>query len=156
MITTNTGYKIYFGRGKFDDWCVFYNDTDDKKFIPLDKHYFQWILDLSKKYGVEQVYNDFLKVYDAADEIFDEDECISLCTEIDKNYEEGTTHWWVIYYMTMVAECKKENAILKKRIKHLGVYNVLFDGYDVDYVTKYMRGKGWRYLDKLMKERGIE
>ena len=156
MIITNTGYKIYFGRGKFDDWCVFYNDTDDKKFIPLDKHYFQWILDLSKKYGVEQVYNDFLKVYEAADEIFDEDECLSLCTEVDKNYEEATTHWWVIYYMTMVAECKKENAILKKRIKHLGVYNILFDGYDVDYVTKYMRGKGWRYLDKLMKERGIE
>lgn len=155
MITTNTDYKIYFDRGKFDDWCVFYINDENKKFIPLDKHYFQWILDLSKKYGVDQVYSDFLLVYEAADEIFDEDDCLSLCTEIDKHYEEGTTHWWVIYYMTMVAECKKENAILKKRIKHLGVYNVLFDGYDIEYVTRYMRGKGWRYLDKLMKERGI-
>lgn len=155
MITTNTGYKIYFDSGKFDDWCVYYINTEDKKFVPLDKHYFQWILDLSKKYGVEQVYNDFLKVYEAADEVFDEDDCLSLCEEVDKNYEEGTTHWWVIFYMTMVAECKKENAILKKRIKHLGVYNVLFDGYDIDYVTKYMKGKGWRDLDALMKERGI-
>ena len=57
--------------------------------------------------------------------------------------------------MTMVAECKKKNAILIKRIKHLGVYNVLFDSYDINYVAKHMRGKGRRYLDKLMKERGI-
>ena len=41
-------------------YAYVYNDTEDKKFIPLDKHYFNWILDLSKKYGVEQVYNDFL------------------------------------------------------------------------------------------------
>ena len=57
--------------------------------------------------------------------------------------------------MSMVAECNKKHSILKKRIKHLGVYNILFDKYDIDYVTKYMRGKSWRYLDKLMKERGI-
>ena len=43
---------------------------------------------MSKKYGVDQVYGDFLKVYDAADEIFDEEECYSLCSEIDKNYGE--------------------------------------------------------------------
>ena len=155
MITTNTGYEIYFATGKFDEWCVYLNDGENQAKIPLDKDYFQWILDLSEKYGVQKVYNDFLIVYNAADEDFDEDECSYLCIEIDKHYEEDTTHWWVIFYMTMVAECKKEHSILKKRIKHLGVYNVLFDKYDINYVTKYMRGKNWRYLDKLMKERGI-
>lgn len=108
-----------------------------------------------RKIWCKKVYSDFLIVYDAADEIFDENKCYSICSEVDKHYDEGTTHWWVIFYMTMVAECKKENAILKKRIKHLGVYNVLFDDYSIDYVTKYMRGKGWRDLDALMKERGI-
>ncbi len=88
-------------------------------------------------------------------EEFDENECYNVCQSIDKHYEEDTTHWWVIFYMTMVAECKKKNSILKKRIKHLGVYNILFDEYEVDYVVKYMRGKRWRELDKLMKERGI-
>ena len=57
--------------------------------------------------------------------------------------------------MTMLAECKKENAILKKRIKKLGVYNLLFDKYSIDYVTTYMRNQTWRDLDKLMKERGV-
>lgn len=155
MVKTDTGYEIYFAPGRFDKWCVYLNDYQNDKSIPLDKDYFQWILDLSEKYGVEKVYNDFLIVYDAADEIFDEEKCSLLCHEIDKHYEEDTTHWWVIFYMTMVAECKKRNAILKKRIKHLGVYNVLFDGYDIDYVTEYMIGKKWKELDKLMKERGI-
>lgn len=155
MITTETGYEIYFAPGRFDSWCVYLNNTENKRTIPLDKDYFLWILDLANKYSKQQVYKDFLKVYDSVDEIFDEKECSRLCHEIDKHYKEDTTHWWVIYYMTMVAECKKKNSILKKRIKHLGVYNILFDEYDVDYVVKYMRGKRWRELDKLMKERGI-
>ena len=47
------------------------------------------------------------------------------------------------------------NAILKKRIKKLGVYNLFFDGYNISYVITYMRGMHWKELDKLMKERGI-
>lgn len=155
MITTDTGYEIYFAQGKFDPWCVYINKHEFNNDIPLDKDYFQWILNLSDKYGVDEVYGDFLIVYEAADSSFDEKECALLCHEIDTHYEEDTTHWWIIFYMTMVAECKKKNAILKKRIKHLGVYNILFDDYDITYVTRYMRGKSWRYLDKLMKERGI-
>lgn len=156
MVKTDTGYEVYFAQGRFDKWCVYLNkDENENPSIPLDKDYFQWILELSNKYGVHQVYDDFLKVYNIADETFDEAECSTLCHEIDKHYEEDTTHWWIIFYMTMVAECKKKNAILKKRIKHLGVYNILFDEYDIDYVVKYMHGKYWGDLDKLMKERGI-
>lgn len=155
MVKTDTGYEIYFAPGRFDKWCVYLNNTENKKTIPLDKDYFQWILNLSNKYGKKQVYEDFLKVYDDVDELFDEEKCYSLCHDIDEKYEEDTTHWWIIFYMTMVAECKKKNSILKKRIKHLGVYNVLFDEYEINYVVTYMRGKKWRDLDKLMKERGI-
>ena len=71
------------------------------------------------------------------------------------HYNDDTILWWLIFYMTMLAECKKENSILKKRIKKLGVYNILFDEYSIDYIIKYMKGKNWRYLDNLMKERGI-
>lgn len=155
MIKTKTGYEIYFAPGKFDSWCVYLNDSENNKTIPLDKDYFQWLLDLAKKYGKKEVYKDFLTIYETVDEEFDEDKCYSLCNKIDKHYNEDTTHWWIIFYMTMVAECKKKNSILKKRIKHLGVYNVLFDEYEINYVIKYMRGKRWRELDKLMKERGI-
>ena len=154
MITTDAGYEIYFGPGRFDSWCVYMKDNNHEK-IPLDKDYFLWILNLANKYSKKQVYKDFITIYNSVNEEFDENECYKICQTIDKHYEEDTTHWWVIFYMTMVAECTKKNSILKKRIKHLGVYNILFDEYEVDYVVKYMRGKRWRELDKLMKERGI-
>ncbi len=49
MITTDSGYEIYFAPGRFDSWCVYMNDDNHKKTIPLDKDYFLWILNLAKK-----------------------------------------------------------------------------------------------------------
>ena len=56
MVKTDAGYEVYFAPGRFDKWCVYLNDAENNKTIPLDKDYFQWILDLSNKYGVDQVY----------------------------------------------------------------------------------------------------
>lgn len=128
MITTATNHKIYFDWGKFDKYCVYHIDNKGKKSIPLDEDYFKWIKDLANKYGTDKVYKDFLKIYEITNENLKEKLCLTIPNVIDTHYpHEDTIHWWVIFYMTMVAECKKENAILKKRIKHLGVYNVLFD-----------------------------
>ena len=51
---------------------------------------------------------------------------------------------------------KEKTCNTQETNKTFRVYNVLFDKYEIDYVVKYMRGKSWRYLDKLMKERGID
>ena len=149
MVKTQSGYEIFFAPGNFDPWCVYIQHA------PLDKEYFLWIKKLAQKYGRDYVYNDFVTVYRDVTENFSSSQCLKICEKVDEHYEEDTTHWWVIFYMTMVAECKKDNAILKKRIKHLGVYNVLIDEWDIDYVVEYMKGKDYRFLDKLMKERGI-
>lgn len=156
MIITPTKHKIYFAQGKFDKYCVYHIDDKGKKSIPLDEHYLKWIKDLANKYGTDKVYKDFLRIYEITDENFKEKECKKLINTIDTHYpQEDTTYWWTIFYMTMVAECKKKYAILKKRIKHLGVYNTLFDNYDIAYITTYMRNKKWQELDKLMKQRNI-
>lgn len=156
MITTPTNHRIYFDRGKFDEYCVYHINDKGKKSIPLDEHYFKWIKDLANQYGTDKVYKDFLKIYEISNEDLKENLCLKISNMIDMHYpHEDTTHWWVIFYMTMVAECKKKNAILKKRIKHLGVYNVLFDNYDIAFIISYMRGKKWQELDKLMQERNI-
>ena len=146
---------VYFEKGKFDDYCVYINDNNHFKYAPKDDEYFQWILDLANKYGTSLVWTDFSKLYDIVDENLNEEKAMLLIKEIDSHYNEDTFLWWIIFYMTMVAECKKEFAILKKRIKRLGVYNVLFDECDINDVTSYMKNKSWRYLDKIMRERGI-
>lgn len=155
MIRTDTGYDIFFGIGNFDEWCVYIDGNEYSYDTLLDNDYFQWLLKLSNLYTVEQVYSDFLYIYEDVSHNFNEEQCLHICKTVDSHYAEDTLHWWIILYMTMVAECKKDGAVLKKRIKHLGVYNILFDKYSIDYVTHYMKGKNWRYLDKLMQERGI-
>lgn len=155
MIQTDTGYDIFFGVGGFDKWAVYIDGNEYSYDILLDSDYFQWLLKLSNLYTVEQVYSDFCYIYEDVSHNFNEEQCLHICKIVDSHYAEDTLHWWIILYMTMVAECKKDGAILKKRIKHLGVYNILFDKYSIDYVTSYMKDKGWQYLDKLMQERGI-
>lgn len=154
MVKTKSGYEIFFDRGKFDNYCVFLSNGESKE-APLDKDYFTWLLNLSKSYGVEFVYEDFLTVYNSTQYMEDEEKIYEICCDIDKHYDEDTVHWWLIYVFTMYAEEMKANTKLGKRIKHLAVYNILFEDYEVNRAANYMRGKSWRYLDKLMKERGI-
>ena len=129
MLITNSGYHLFFNYGGFDPYCVYIDGNEYDFYKPLDSDYFIWIRNLADKYGVDKVYNDFKYVYNAVNDDYDENECLSVCMHVDKNYKEDTTHWWCIFFMTMYAEMKKEGAILKKRIKHLAVYNILFSAF---------------------------
>ena len=57
--------------------------------------------------------------------------------------------------MTMVAEENKAYTRLGKRIKRLGVHIYLIDNESLDYSVNFMKGMGWRQIDKLCKERGF-
>ena len=155
FLIDNNKTCIYFDKGKFDKYCVYINGRNKFRYAPTDDVYFNWIRILAKQYGNFQVWNDFCTIYDIVDTGETENEVLSIIKNIDLHYNDDTILWWLIFYMTMRAECKIENTILKKRIKKLGVYNILFDEYPIDYIIKYMKGKNWRYLDDLMKERGI-
>lgn len=153
-IRLKNGTRIWFGKGKFDDWCVYVKEKNKIKTY-RDEDYFNVIKELSIKYGTEMVYNDFKMIYFDVNKELDIYEMVSKCQSISKHYKENTLKWWIVLYMTMVAEENKSNSILGKRIKHLGVYNILFDNYSIDYVCSYMKGMKYYELDELMKERGI-
>lgn len=144
-----------FGQGKFDKWCVHTTRPNGTKWYAKDYEYLYWIQKLGKDYGKDNVYTDFLRVYDVS--VFDYDDSIAynVIQEVDKHYHKPTEQWWSLFYKTMVAEERKENTILGKRIKRLGVYNVLFDNYSAKYTARYMRGMDWQDLDDLMYQRGI-
>jgi len=155
MIDTDNGFHLGFVKGNFDDYCVQVSKNGYNYRWFRDDEYFRWIKKLSEKYGVEQVYEDFVYVYDNVWVGVDSKYANKIVRIVDNNYREPTQHWWGLFYMTMLAEEYKENAILGKRIKHLGVYNVLIDEYKISYVVKYMRGKPWEYLDDECYKRGI-
>jgi hypothetical protein len=55
----------------------------------------------------------------------------------------------------MIAEENKANAILKKRVKRLGVHQVLVLGMPPSEAAKFSNGKKWRDLDAIMKSNGF-
>ena len=55
----------------------------------------------------------------------------------------------------MIAEENKGNAILKKRIKRLGMHQVLLENYTPEHAANFSKGKKWKDLDKLMKQKGF-
>ncbi len=152
--------SIYFDGGKKDSYCVYIEPTGKSRYAPPDEVYFQWILDLTDKYSVNKVWNDFNKIYNIVEKNADYKISEQLIYDIDTTYDEDTIVWWMVFYLTMVAEENYKTSYgeptkLGKRIKRLGVYNILFDKMDIDYVTQYMKHKHWTILDNYMKERGI-
>ena len=153
----SNGCSLIYDSGKFDDWCIFYLTPDGRKIPPLDTEYFKGLLDLSKIFSVEKVYDDFKTVFYLAgkqvrEEYLKEIETLSKSYGQYKFNAEGI---FTILYAAMIAEENKEHSILGKRIKRLGVHMLLIDKESVDYAANFMRGVGWKELDKMCKERGF-
>ena len=58
-------------------------------------------------------------------------------------------------YLGMVAEENKAGAVLKKRIKRLGMYQILFDNMSAYEAANFSRGKKVAELDPLCSSKGF-
>lgn len=152
---------VEFGHGKFDDFCVYYKpEQNSAPKTPKDTGYFNALLSLSKKYGTEMVYKDFVNLYNMTDndtkpEVIAEIQRMSLKYRNHPRHPFAFCVVFTILYFTMVAEENKENAILKKRIKRLGVHMVLIDGVPSDVAANFSKGKNWRTLSDICRSKGF-
>jgi hypothetical protein len=155
--TFSNGGFIEFDSGVFDDWCVYITKPSGERFAPADIQYFSRLAKLGKKYGNQTVYNDFVVVFNRTgkevnSEIFRLIEVISLYYEKDALEIEI---WFNVLYAGMIAEENKENAVLKKRIKRLGIHQLLVEGMDPGVAANFSKGIKWQQLDRLMKAKGF-
>lgn len=152
------GSFLEYDRGSFDDWCVYLTKPDGKRKPPRDMDYFNQLKVLSEDYGVEKVYCDYVEVYNiTGKEVRTSD--LNLIAEIAKTYAPGDVLLvdtiLSILYMAMIAEERKRNTRLGKRIKRLGIYKLLLENSSVADAANFMRGMGWRDIDALCRERGF-
>lgn len=163
-VTIKKNHEISFGKGNKDDWCV-YIIKDGKWHIPKDIEYFTRIKELYDEYG-ERVYNSFLQVFNNVHkcswDFNDRRLCEKTCKSVSSEYPVETMELWCIFFMTMVAEENMEGTVLGKNIKHLAIYNIFFDGWEIEKVTGkgngdngYMRNMKAKEIKKLCVERGI-
>ena len=69
QMAENTFEKLiakYYDRGKFDDWCI-YLVVNNKRTAPRDEEYFTDLQNLTQIYTSQQIYNDFIVIYNKTD-----------------------------------------------------------------------------------------
>lgn len=154
----HNGSNVIFDQGRFDAWCVYIVAVDGHRVAPSDVVYFSDLKMLNERYGNNKVYLDFVKIYLQTGSTIDEnvllliDQLVATYHISDQNLLQ---QWLVVIYAGMVAEENKTKAILKKRIKHLGVYQALVLGLIPEAAAKFSLGKSWRELDVIMKQYNI-
>lgn len=155
--TFQDGTVMEQGPGKFDDYCVYLTRNGANRYAPTDKEYFSFFIEKSKKYGSETIYNDYVSIYNRTTAVKDEG-VLNDIEKISKTYiddEVDFTIWFSVIYMGMVAEENRKNAILKKRIKRLGMYQIMFEKMSAGDAAFFSVGKKVPALDPLCRERGF-
>lgn len=153
----SNGSAIEFDEGCFDKWCVFVSKADGERFAPLDTQYFSRLKKIAEKHGPQIIYNDFVVIYNRTTKevnthVFD------LIKALSKNYCADSLEieiWFSVLYAGMIAEENKENAILKKRIKRLGMHQLLINNFEPEAAATFSKGKKWRELDGIMETLGF-
>ena len=148
------GSFIYQCRGKFDGFMFKLNNYAVK-----DIDYFTVLKQLADKYSVDKVYNDFVTVYNLVLININSNDWVAI-KNIANTYNQedflAVAKVFCILYVTMLAEENKRNAILGKRIKRLGVYQILKLNMPISVAVNFSRGKSARnFLMPLCEKYGF-
>lgn len=151
------GNYLYYDSGGFDDWCVYEVDKYGIKKAPKDIDYFNDLYEYAKIFDNDEIYNDFVEIYDMTTKEFN----INVIGKIKKlsckygKFNDDIFRIFSTLYMTMISEENKKNTRLGKRIKRLGIYYLLIKLEKPEYCVSFMTGLPWREIDKLCLEGGF-
>lgn len=151
------GTTVSFGRGAFDDWCVYLHRPGERPHAPRDERYFARLQHLGDAHGLQTIYADFVAVYDRTTAEVDAT-VLNLILKLTPKYGPDALEmavWLTVIYAGMVAEENKEKAVLKKRIKRLGMHQTLLEGLPPAEAASFSRGKKWPELARLCRSKGF-
>ena len=150
-------HLVEFDKGSFDNWCVYLTRSNQLRYAPKDIEYFTFFQQFAKKHGHRRLFNDFVCIYNHTDNTVNL-HTLRLITALTNYYTEDYEEldiWFSVVYAGMIAEENKEHAILKKRIKRLGMYQLLVEKHEPSFAANFSKEKKWKELDVLMKQYGF-
>lgn len=145
---------LEYDKGGFDEWCVYLSRPNKTRYAPKDNEYFNFFKNIGLKYGSQKVYNDFVKIYNLTSKSIETtvlNEINNIAGEYGQDYLELDI-WFTVVYAGMVAEENKAFTRLGKRIKRLGMHQILLQNLPSEVAANFSRGKPWRELHNLMKQ----
>lgn len=153
----NHRIEFIYSDGQFDQWKVFHTNPKGRQVAPRDVDYFTFFKNLSQEYGAERIYNDFVHIFEVTDKNIYPIvlELIELLSSRYDKYSLDVRVNFVIMYGGMIAEENKAGAILGKRIKRLGMHQLLLDNFTPEEAADFSRGKKVAELNLIMKSKGF-
>jgi len=148
---------LEFDQGNFDEWCIFLTRPGHPRFAPRDWQYFTRLQQLAAAYGTAKVYTDFVAIFHATTKALDP-ELIMQISAISQDYALHALRADIVFsllYAGMLAEENKAFAPLGKRIKRLGVHQVILEEMPPHEAATFSIGRSWHTLAKLCESRGF-
>lgn len=148
---------LEYDRGNFDDWCIFLSRPTHPRFAPRDWQYFTRLQQLAERYGPAKIYADFVTVFAATGRELDP-QLLTRITDFSNDYAQDALRADIVFtllYAGMLAEENKAFAPLGKRIKRLGVHQVVLEGLPPKDAAVFSVGRPWQELAKLCESRGF-
>lgn len=156
ITTFSDGTSIEFDRGRFDAWCVYHRTPGAGRRPPLDLEYFDELAKLARTHGTARVYGHFVEVYEATGSDV-QDEVLEGIVAMATEYGDGAHRFHVTMatiYAAMVAE-ERRGLPLGKRVKRLGIHQVLCEAMPARDAANYSRGKRARDLMQVCRSKGF-
>lgn len=144
-ITFADGSFLEFAQGGFDKWCIYLTRPEIPRYAPRDEIYFAELLQFCNKYGASVIYDDFISIYELVGTAVKKSD-LEFISTISKKYGDDSIELEILFsilYMGMIAENNKSNAILKKRVKRLGVHQVLIEGVSPHDAANFSKKQTW-------------
>ncbi|KMQ69794.1 hypothetical protein ACM39_01730 [Chryseobacterium sp. FH2] len=142
----SNGGKLFYSEGNFDKWCVYYESGEKPMFPPTDKYYFKYLLRSSRMYST--IYDDLFSVFNQTTDRVEE-EVLQNIVILSQKYGAYAIQFEILFtviYCAMISEEKKEHTRLGKRIKMLGIHQLLKENFSVDEAADFSRNKSWKVL----------
>ncbi|MFP4134780.1 MAG: DUF7004 family protein [Halothece sp.] len=151
------GSILEYDTGSFDNWCIFLTRPNQTRYAPKDVQYFRQLQQLSKQHTAREIYDDFVKIYNQTGTTI-QAHVLDAIEKYSANYGNDALEiniLFTILYAGMVAEENKMHTKLGKRIKRLGMYQILLEDILAQQAANYSRGKSWRKIACECTNRGF-
>jgi hypothetical protein len=155
--TFSNGESLVYDTGIFDNWCAYHCKPDGTRNPPRDVDYFSSLVELANIYGPKRLYSDIKKIFILTGKEIDE-KILRYISLVSEEYFENSMMIEIIFtilYAAFISEENKANTKLGKRIKFLGIHQILVEGIPAETAAIFSKGKSWQEISKLCEQRGF-
>ena len=155
--TFSSGESLEYDTGVFDQWCTYLRRADGSRNPPRDAEYFSTLAEIRKIHGSQRLYLDIKKIYVLTGKEINEN-VLDYISLVSKEYLEDQIKVEIlltILYAAFISEENKAHTKLGKRIKLLGIHQILIEEKSPEDAADFSKGMSWRDISKLCEERGF-